>query len=194
MNNPLKKMELGNKKPLLVILAALVLVYLDYAFVLKLQLQNIRNAGPRIQKLKSDLSALSAQFARMQEEKGKQLQAKEEALSKAKKFITEGQIPSLLEEVANTAKENGVELIQMKPLREGPAAAGAKDAIAVKFNPLLISLSLSCGYHQLGSFLNGLENKEMFLALEELAVSAHQKDYFNHKVELVLKAYAEKKL
>lgn len=193
MNNPLKKIKLDNKKALLVILIAPVLVYLDYTFVLKLQLQGLRNTGPRIQKLKGDLSALSAQFAMMQEVKNKHLQAKEEALSKAKKFISEEEIPSLLEEVAKTAQENGVELIQMKPLRERPAAAGAKDAIAVKFSPLLINLSLSCGYHELGRFLSGLENKEEFIGVEGLVVSAQQKDYFKHKVELTLRAYVEKK-
>ena len=194
MNNPFKKIELDNKKALLVILAALALVYLDYALVIKLQLQNLRNSSPRIQKLGSDLSVLSAELARMQQAKSKQLKTKEEALSEVKKFITDEEIPGLLEEIAQAAKDNVVELIQMKPLRERPAGLHPKDAAAIKFSPLLINLDLSCGYHQLGSFLNVLENKDIFIGVEDLAISAQEKDYFKHKVELTLRAYVEKKL
>ncbi len=193
MNNPLKKIELDNKKALLVILAALVVVYLDYSFVIKMQLQGLRNAGPNIQKLKSDLSGLSAQLARMQEEKARLMQEKKQVDAKAKKFIAQEQVPSLLEEIAETAKESGVELIQMKPLRDRPPRTAQKDAAAPKFYPFSIGLSLSCGYHQLGRFLNGLESNKIFISAEELSISPLRDDYFKHKVELVLRTYAEKK-
>lgn len=193
MNIPLKKFGLDNKKRLLIILAVPLLVYLDYAFVLKPQLKNVSNAGPRIQKLKSDLSAHSAQFSRMQEARDGQLRSKEEALLKAERFISEGQIPALLEDIAKTAKESGAEVIQMKPLCERPSGSGPKGSTFTKFNLLSINLSLSCGYYELNRFLNALEAKDIFIVVEELAVSPQQKDYFKHKVELALRAYVERK-
>jgi len=193
MSNPLKKIEIDNKKALLIIAIALLFVYLDYAFVLKLQLRNLKNSGPNIQKLKNDLSDLSLQLARMQEAKAKQQQTKQDALAKAKKFIREEEIPSLLEDISGAAKENNIELIQIKPLHRRQAALNTREAAAEKFNPILISLSLSCGYHELVRFLSNLEGREVFIAVEELEVSARQKDYLKHKVTLTLKAYAEKK-
>ena len=194
MNNPLKKIELNNKKALLAVITALVIVYLDCSFVIKLQIQNLNRVTPGIQKLKEDINALSAQLAKMRGEKTKLVQAKEQAFSKSKKFITEEEVPSLLEEISETAKENDIELIQMKPSREKAAGVSPKDAAALKFTPFSISMSLSCGYHQLGRFLNSLENKNIFIAVQDMDISSRQKDYFKHKVELTLRVYAEKKL
>ncbi|MDI6605881.1 MAG: hypothetical protein QME65_01895, partial [Candidatus Omnitrophota bacterium] len=101
IDNPLKKITgLDNKKVFLILLASLVALYLDYSFVLKLQFQNLRNTAPKIEKLKSDLSNLSLQLSRMEQTKAKYLAQQQKLLKEAKKVISEGQIPSLLEEIA----------------------------------------------------------------------------------------------
>ncbi|MFH0762365.1 MAG: type 4a pilus biogenesis protein PilO [Candidatus Omnitrophota bacterium] len=187
-----KKIEgLDNKKLLVVFIALLVFIYLDYSFVMKLQLRNLRNTAPKIEKVKSDLNNLSLQLSKMQQAKEEHLAKQREFLSQAKKVISEGQVPSLLEEIANTAKNNNAELIQMKPLRQNLPAAKAKTPQGQNFSPLLITVELSCGYHELGHFINDLENNPIFIAVEDFAVIPQQKDYFKQKVGLTLKTYVE---
>lgn len=192
--NPIKKiLELDNKKIALIIAASSVLLCLDYySVIIKLQLQNLRNTAPKIEKLKNDLSNLSLQLEKMQQGRQKHLEEEQRLLKSAKKIISEGQVPSLLEAVADTAKSNSVELIQMKPLRQSPPPAKDKAAAGQKMIPLLIKLDLFCGYHELGHFINDLENNPIFMAVENLSIIPQQKDYFKQKVELELKTYVEK--
>ncbi|MBL7151593.1 MAG: type 4a pilus biogenesis protein PilO [Candidatus Omnitrophica bacterium] len=194
IGNPIKKiLELDNKKIALIILASSVLLCLDYYFVIiKLQLQNLRNAAPKIQKFNNDLSNLSLQLDKMQQAKQEHLEEQQRLLREAKKIIPEGQVPSLLEEVADAAKSNSVELTQMKPVRQNLPPAKDKAAAGQNMAPLLIKLDVSCGYHELGHFINDLENNPVFMAVENLTITPQQKDYFKQKVELELKTYVEK--
>ncbi|MDI6605882.1 MAG: hypothetical protein QME65_01900, partial [Candidatus Omnitrophota bacterium] len=89
-------------------------------------------------------------------------------------------------------KNNAVELIQMKPSRQNSPAAKDKVAKTEKFTPILIKLDILCGYHELGHFINDLENNPVFMAVEDLKITPQQKDYFKQKVELALKTYVEK--
>ncbi|MFH0935721.1 MAG: type 4a pilus biogenesis protein PilO [Candidatus Omnitrophota bacterium] len=194
IGNPIKKiLELDNKKVALIIAASSVLLCLDYySVIMKLQLQNLRNTAPKIEKLNNDLSNLSLQLNKMQQAKQEHLEEQQRLLREAKKIIPEGQVPSLLEEVADTAKSNSVELIQMKPFRQNLPPAKDKAAAGQNMIPLLIKLDVSCGYHELGHFINDLENNPIFMAVESLSIIPQQKDYFKQKVELELKTYVEK--
>jgi len=67
MLNSLNKLELDKKKIFLIILACLIIIYIDFAFLIKLQLRSIGTVGEKIIKLKKDMDVLAKDLAIMQQ-------------------------------------------------------------------------------------------------------------------------------
>lgn len=187
-----KKLESDNKMVFLIIPVCLIVIYLDFTFLMKLQLSGIKNLEPKIIKLKKDLDALQKDLFRMQDLKNKQIEKKDKALSVAKKIISEEYIASLLQDMSDLANKNGVSILQMKPAKE-PQSPKVKEAPAsVKFTSLLITLDLLCDYHHLGNFINDLENLQTFIAVQNIKITSQPTDFLRQKVTLVLRTYVRK--
>ena len=181
MINLLGKLELDKKKVGLIILICVIIIYVDFAFLIKLQLRNTTAVGAKIIKLKNDIEVLNKDLVTMQQSSKKQ-----EVAIKLKKIISEEQIPSLFQSISNIANRNNVKIMEIKPSK------GAKSSVSGGFTPMLVTLDLSCGYHGLGKFINDLENAEVFIEVENLKILPQSQDYFKHGVNLVLKTYVGK--
>lgn len=177
------KLESGNKTIFLIILASFMVIYLDFALLMKLQLTGIKTLGPNISKLKKDLAALERDLTSIQDLKNKQIEGKENAPPGAKKIISDEYTASLLQEVSTLANNNEVRIVQMKPAKEPQGA---------KFTPLSITLDLVCDYHRLGKFINDLENAEIFIAVQNIKIAPQPADILKQKVNLVLMTYVKK--
>jgi len=184
----LNKLALDNKKIFLIIFIFLIVIYLDFTFVIKIQLGDLRTQEPKIIKLKKDLDALQSGLAKMQDLKNKQRQTSQKLLSKAKKIISGEQIPGVLQDISSTANKNNVNIVQIKPIKESKALASQTG----KFSTLLIALDLFCDYHSLGKFINDLENAPIFMAVENMKITSQPADYLRQKVNLVLRTYVSK--
>jgi len=187
----LDKLKLDNKKIFAIILASLVLIYLDFTFLINLQLKAIRKVTPKITKIKADLDALTKNVGGIDDFKNSQIEVRQKLLAKTKKTISEGEIAWILQDVSELANKNNVKITQMKPVKE-PEAKQGKAPLKPKLSPLLITIDLSCGYHDLGRFINSLENAQTFFAVQGVKITPGQNDYLKQKVNLVLKAYVKK--
>jgi len=188
-------LKLDNKKIYLLMLASLVIIYLDFAFLTNLQLKAIKNLTPKITKLKADIDAISKNMGGMENLKNSQIQARQKLLAKTKKIIPEEEIAWILQYVSELANKNNVKIEQMKPVKE-PQAKQEKAPKAVpiesKLSPLLIILDISCDYHDLGSFINSLENAQAFFAVQNARIASEQDNYLKQKVNLTLRTYVKK--
>lgn len=182
----------GNKMFFLAIAVCLIAPYLDFAFLMKLQLSGVKNLELKITRLKKDLSALEKDLLRMQELKNKQLEKKDKWLLGAKKIISEEYKASLLQDVSNLANKNGVRIMQMKPEKAPPSQKQERVSSPEKFTPLLITLDLFCDYHQMGAFINDLENAQILIAVQNIKIASQPKDFLRQKVSLVLRTYVKK--
>lgn len=189
MINLLNKIQLDKKKIFFIVLGSFVILYLDFVFLIGLQFKHIKNISPKIIKLKQDMENFSKELATMQDLKGKQVETKQKALLKAKKVISEEQIALLLQSISDVANKNNVSISKILPskAKEERASAGT-----LKLTSLLITLDLSCGYHNLGRFLNDLENAENFITVQEMKITYSSSDYLRQNVNLVLKTYVKK--
>lgn len=180
-----KTIELDEKKIAVLLLTGLLLVYLDAAFIIKSQFRAINKTGAKITKLKKDTVNLRQELTGL----SKTRPAQGEDI-KAKKLISEGQFPSLLERISSLANQYKVKIMQIKPSK----AAAAKDEIVggKSFSHTELVLNLSCGYHQLGSFINALENDQIFIAVEGIKILPSMNDYLSQEVNLTLKTYVRK--
>ena len=183
----LGKLRQGDKKIIAALLALLVLAaYLDFAFILKNQVRSVQGLGPKIAKLNKDLDSLKRDLAKMKEIQAREPEPEaQDTATEGKRLLTQDEIPYILEVISGAAAKNSVKILQMKPLQE-------KRAPADKLTPLLISADLICGYHQLGKFINNLENSPFFFAVQGIKISPQAQDILNQKVSLALKTYVKK--
>jgi Tfp pilus assembly protein PilO len=189
------KIELDNKKILLILLACGFIIYLELAFLLRGQLEGIGRVGPKIKRLSSDIAGLDNDLNNIQALKKKQDANKQKALQEAKRVISDDQIAALLDEISDVAEKNEVRIAQIRPLRQPlPQAAIGKGAApaAARFSALLISMDLSADYHRLGRFINDLENGPTFLVVESLKISANPANYLKQSAQLAVRTYVKK--
>lgn len=190
----MKALELigANKKTAIFILVAAIVIYLDLAFVLKAQLAAMGKISPQIAKLKNNLAALDRDLERMRLAQKKTAEEAPDSASRAKKFICESDIDTLLEDISNTAAKNNINILSIQKSSPKDDAARSKSAQSVKFRPFLISLNLSCGYDDLVRFIGELENSASFIGVANLTVATGKKDLRLQEVNLVLKTYVTK--
>lgn len=183
---------LDKKKILLIIMLIGLIIYIDFTFLIKLQLQGIKAPASKIIKLKKDLDNLNKDLSAMQNLKQRQPTGEKQAIPvEPKEIISEEQVLSLLQDINNIANKYNIKIMQVKPSRELKAKE-SKAFGTLKLTPFIITLDLACDYHRLGSFINGLENDRVFMAVEELKITGSPDNPLQQKVSLALKTYVKK--
>lgn len=182
--NKLESIDLDKKKIILVGVIFLLVIYIDFTYLLKLQLKGIKTLNPKIIKLKKDINNLTKDSAIIQDLKGKSLKGTTGGGTlKVKKIISPDQLPQLLQDISDVANANQVKLINLTKI------SPSKDA---KSDEERISLDLTCDYHHFGAFINALENAGKFMSMEEIKITSDPANYFQQNVKLVLKIYVKK--
>lgn len=188
----LEKLDLDNKKLIMIIMILLIFLYLDYNFLLKLQFAALKTSEPKILSLKKDLDNLSKDLEKMQELKKKQIVPDQKALSKIKKIVPSEQLASLLQDLSNIANKNDIMIEQIKPSKEAQGPKQEKIVGIDKFQPVLITLDLTCDYHHLGKFINDIEEGQTYILVQGMKIKSQPGEYFKQKVNLLLKTYVKK--
>lgn len=182
--NLIEKFALDSKKIILILIISIMFLYLDFNFLLKAQLNWVKKSSDGIVKIENDLKALDLGLKKMQDLKSQQ---KNLPKVKAKKIIFDSELPSLLHDISKIGKANNVRILQIKLFHETQKAAAS-----FKFIPVSISLDLVCGYHNLGKFVNDLENDQTFISVESFKIEAQPEDVLKQRVSLTLKTYVKK--
>jgi Tfp pilus assembly protein PilO len=154
-------------------------------------LRGIRKTAPQVVKLKKDLRELTNDLGNMEALKRNAAEAQENILSKTKKIISEEQLTSLLNDLSELANKNNVQILEMRPTKESGSKL-EKPSQTAKFSPLLVKLELVSDYHNLGKFINTLENNPTFIAVQDMNIISRDSDFLKQKVVLILRTYVRK--
>ncbi len=187
----LKGLELDNKKMLLIALVCLLVLYLDFSFIIKLQLGGIKSSTPKITKLKKDINALAKDLSWMQDLERRQGKDKAKAApNKGREIISEDKILVLLQEIADMSNNYNIKLTQINTSKD---AKVQEEVIAgERLLPVIITLDLNCGYQSLSGFMRALENARFFIDVQDMKIVRDPHNYLLENVNLILKAYARK--
>jgi len=188
----IENIQQDKKKLLLAVLLSISVLYIDFSFILKSQLNSSGELRKKIIKLKTNITNSTKELSMMGNLQQKQSQTKEAISSKVKKFLTDEQISSLMEEISDIAVRNNVKIMQIKPSKEQLLKKEEKTPLTEKFIPLYLTMDLICGYHNLGSFICEMENNETFISVQNMRILPDKNDYLNENISLVLKTYVEK--
>ena len=184
-----------------------MLLYFDLAFVFSMQVKGLASVTPKITKLKNDIAAIKKEFANMEKIKKEEGPGEEDASLKSKKIVLADEMPALLERISKVANVNNVRIMQINSFKEevpkgktkkpakpkGKAEKKDKVSLEENFSPYLITMELLSGFHNLGSFLAGMDaSLDTVVSLVEVSVSADPQDYLHQEVSLVLRTYVKK--
>ena len=160
-----KLYKLDKQKIALVVLSVAIFLYLDFAYVIRTQWKYIKKTGPEISQLKSDIKTLITDSSRLPAMENTQAKIEQERAKKVKRLISIEEIPLLLQFISDTANKNNVNVAQINTAKD----LQVEPVTSLKLKPVLISLGISSDYHQLGKFINDLENAEDFISVRVCA-------------------------
>ncbi len=165
MQDFLATIRIDKQKLIAVAVAFVVIVYVDFSFVLKAQVKSLTDIKVKAAKLQADILAVKRDMSAMQ-----QNQAKATSSRQVKRIVSEGELLTLLQSVSEIAKNDAVRVSQINPQKSlrPPVKAGQQQA---PFIPVVIKLDLNCGYHSLGTFINDLENNESAVSIEDVKIA-----------------------
>ena len=126
----------------------------------------------------------------MRSAQGKESQAAQKKIVISSKILQNSQVSELLQEISTAANKFDVRTVQIRPSRQEEKEKTAPGQN--KLIPMLINLDLVTDYHNLGRFIQAMENSPVFMQVEELEISTQLPDYMKQKVALVLKTYVTK--
>ncbi|UCB56560.1 MAG: type 4a pilus biogenesis protein PilO [Candidatus Omnitrophota bacterium] len=140
---------------------------------------------PEASQLKSQITNIEKEWANI-DSFNEQIARSDEKLAAYEKSLPgEKEIPAILEYLSDAAKELKVRITEIRPVIEEKDKA-ATPSIYYKA-PIL--LKAECGYHQLGRFLNKLENADRFMRIDNIKIEADPEKVGIHNVELIVVTY-----
>jgi hypothetical protein len=188
----LANLQLTKQHKILIAIFFILIVYVDVSYILKAQLTGLNSLKPKISKLKIELANLNQGLENMRLAKGQSATALAQKKSlKSSRILSQSRVAELLQEISSLANKFNIQVVQLRPSRPAvkeKASGAGKD----KPGPLLINLELVADYHNLGRFIQALEDSDVFMGVSELEISTQLPDYMKQKVTLVLKTYVTK--
>ena len=164
-----------------------VIVVLYLTFLMLPTYNNLSETTRSVKDLTHKIGLVESREKRFDEMTCRLNALKEEQGQYVKQLPDEKDIPSFLEGLASMAKESNVKILSVTPQ---PFTTKGLDEETVKyFREMPIVITAKSGYHQLGQFINKLEQGERFTEIQDLFVQYDGKYPRAHNVRIVLKAY-----
>lgn len=185
----LDRFDLDNKKVILIMIVFLTAAYLDYAMIIRSQVDVLNKVGPKIQASKIEIDNINRQLAVIKAAMGKK---KAGPQLRPKVIISETEVSNLLEDISNIANKNNIKISEIKPSRASAKLTKPVPGQAVPNSSVLVPLEVSGAYHNIGKFINELENQPKLIVIDDFKIYSTTGDYFTQKANLTLKIYVKK--
>lgn len=185
------KFDLKNNKQqamLAIALAILVMIALDVYVILRPQISRIMVVLSQRGRVALDLRMARSDVSNIGRYKSDIEAYKEKVDLYEKRLPAEAEIPGLLEDLSVMAKRSGITIVGITPVPKAPVKEekAEKERIYQEF-PILISAK--SGYHELGSFLNDMENAARFMKVVDIEIRTNKSTPKKHDVDLIVCTY-----
>jgi len=174
------------KSGFFVLLAVVVLI--DIIFFMKPQVVRIFDVARQAK-------SVTAELAQAQDAIGKTGLYKktivlcEEKINRYEKMLpAEKEIPALLENLSVMARDSGIKILGITPITAGPDKESMQPGGDI-YQEIPILISAKSGYHELGNFINNLENSDRFMKVVDIDIRSSKLTPSKHDVELVVLTY-----
>jgi Tfp pilus assembly protein PilO len=187
MNKLLETVKGLDSKYVYMLLAGILilLVVADYFLIARPQIGGIVAINNKIGQLRKDAQMLITNKQRLAQFQAQLEIARREVKNFNSMIYKKDEISSVLKVISSLANEYGVKIDQLVP-----KAMDAKPLVINeegKFFGLGIFVHTHAGYHQFGKFINRLERDRMFWRVDDVQISADEKDTQKYPFNLTLK-------
>lgn len=183
-----KNLGVSTKKIFLLYLLGLVLIVVFYVVVfMKPSVVALIDFIPKIRGLASEIKAAHQDLPFKQNLLQKQKSQRQGLAKYEKKLSKEKELPVLLENLSKMARASRVKISGITPsvIKKGKG----EDAV---YREVPIQVSAQSGYHELGSFINNLENDTRYMQISGLKIQANHANPKRHNIDFVIYAYTFK--
>lgn len=189
MRNPLagiKDKDSARKAGLFVLLAFAVLC--DILFFLRPQVSGSFKAVQRAGTAASDLERVRDAVSKTGLYE-KTITSYGEKIDRYEKMLpAEKEIPALLEDLSAMARDSNIKILGITPVVAAPEKNNRPRAAGI-YQEIPILINAKSGYHELGDFINNLENARRFMKVIDIGIRANKGTPEKHDVELIVMTY-----
>lgn len=179
--------QINEKNPYaLLFIVIIVVLLLDYFFVMRMQIKVINSLTPRITDSSNELERTRKNIARLPQFKTEMKELDDKVGLINTKIHSKNDLPFVLEKISLMANHNGVKIEEIAPDRGDEVSLLKNDQ--GEYFAIPIILQIQSGYHQFGAFLSQLEREEIFMQIPEFTISDDGGDPREHRIMLRLNA------
>lgn len=184
----LPDIDIKNPKHQTIILAALIAILaVILYFTILLQSQVMRVVGVVIKnhKMKVELKSMESEIANIDRYK-KEIDAYKDKVERYERMLpVEQEVPNLLENLSGMARGSGVKIVGITPVStsEGKMREGNI------YQEIPVLISAKSGYHELGNFMDKLEDSDRFMKVADIAINANKGAPRKHDLEVLILTY-----
>lgn len=175
----------AQQKQLLIGILALLAVVVGYLFWIAPRQRVLTEATAQVRQLELQLDQTRQGLSQLLsvEQEIQRLSARFQMASTPKP--PEQQLPELLEEITQTARRAQVRVVEQKPTADIASLAPGTSG----YLELTVMTVVTGGYHQIGTFLDLLEQSSTLLRVREMGMAQDSNDLFRHRAFILFDAY-----
>ena len=171
-------------------LACIILVaaiaFFAYRNIFSPLLDRIKEASAEVQELEVDIQKARISPVALKKLEDEVGEIKTRANYYSRKLASKVDVPQILKELNQIAERLNIKFVSVKPLERKKAMLPGSEEFLL-LTP--ITIKLQCGYHQLGIFINQIENSPRLMKISTLKITANARNIWEHQVELAITSY-----
>ncbi len=192
-NIPELKLDKSKRKILLIYGLSALFIFVGYfSLFFRPSVAKIAELNPEIRELKIAIKSIEDELQRGPKLSERLKAVKAKLGSYEKRLSREKELPVLLENLSGMAEKSQVKILSITPHDTGRKTRRGIDEEESVYQEIPIAITAQSGYHELGSFINRLENDQRYMQISHIKINPDQGDSEKHKVEFVVYAYTFK--
>ncbi len=187
---PVFELDEGKKKVLLIYASSLLVVFLVYFFFfLKPSIGKLFELVPQAHKLRAEIKEVRNDLD-FEDRFKRNLGALRQKLGRyEKKLSREKEIPMLLESFSRLARSSRVKILSITPVEKKEKGISAENI----YQEVPIEIKAQSGYHELGTFINRLENDDRYMQVSDIKIKSNSFNPKRHDAEFIVYVFTFEK-
>lgn len=177
--------KLNKKQTLILWGAGLIAAIIIFVITIKPRIRQYDAIKKEIGKEEQNIAMAKELISRKQEYENAISRINEKIKYYEAKLPQKKETPKLLDDLARIGTDTKIE---HQSIISGDMTSLKAENIDLPYSRWPIAMKLTCGYHQLGNYINQLETGSRFIKVDTLTIDAGQ-DAFQHQVILNLSTY-----
>ncbi len=194
-NLPELELDEGKKKILIIYASAFLVILLAYFFFfLKPSIGKLFLLMPQARRLRVEIKTVRRDLD-SEDRLTRRLETLRQKLGRyEKKLSREKEIPMLLENFSRIARSSRVKILSITPIEKKEKSASGEEASEDGvYQEVPIAIRAQSGYHELGTFINRLENDDRYMQVSDIKIKSNSKNPKRHDVDFIVYVYTFEK-